>query len=239
MTVAGRESIEPCSYQGLERLGERKVVEITDEPVPAVALLELAAGDEHPHELDCIEGDTGGARYDRRHRLVGNPWNHPRHQGRHRRVRKRREMHRHEVAPPRTPAGIGFQQFRPSQGHHENGVARRTLDQVGDEVEQSGVGPMQVFEHERGRAPIGNVMEEGSDGGEQFLAVSTGSIFEPEQRRQARLEPAAVFFGGHVLGDGGAQLDPALGGVVGIGDPGSTTDHLAQRPHRQALAVGR
>ena len=113
-------------------------------------------------------------------------------------------MQRHAVAPPRAPPRIGLEQLRSGQGHHEDRVARRAFDQVGDEVEKSRIGPMQVFEYECGWAPLGDVVEEGSDGGEEFFAVSARGVFESEQCRQARLEPAAVLLGRHVLGDGRA-----------------------------------
>ena len=56
---------------------------------------------------------------------------------------------------------------------------------------------------------------------------------------EARFDPAPLLLVGNEQRHRLRELPPAGRDVVGLGDPGSHPDHLAERPERDAIAVGR
>ena len=87
---------------------------------------------------------------------------------------------------------------------------------------------------------LGDTLEEDAPRGEQHVAAAGRRRLEAEQRQQGRLDPAPVLLVGDVLGD---RLARSRSRVVAsssrLGQARPPADHLAERPERDALAVGR
>ena len=67
------------------------------------------------------------------------------------------------------------------------------VDEVVDEVEQAVVGPVEVLEHEHGRAPLGDRLEEATPGRGRGLGAGAGRpLADADERAQLRLEPAPL-----------------------------------------------
>ena len=104
-----------------------------------------------------------------------------------------------------------------------------------DEVQQARVGEVVVLEHHDHRRSGGQPFEEGAPGSEQLLGAHARA--DTQERQQGRLDPAPLRFVRDMLRDGRGDLRPGRGGVVGLQQPASTTDHLAQCPEADALAI--
>ena len=61
-----------------------------------------------------------------------------------------------------------------------------------DEVQQTGVGPLEVLEHQHGRPVIRNALEEEAPGREQHVAPSGGSLLDTEQGQERRTDVFAL-----------------------------------------------
>ena len=80
------------------------------------------------------------------------------------------------------------------------------IEQVLDEVEQGGVGPLEVLEHHHQRPLLGQSFEQDPPCREQRLLVAHGSVFQPEEMAQTRLGPPTFLRVGDVLLQRGTQL---------------------------------
>ncbi len=118
-------------------------------------------------------------------------------------------------------------------------MAGRPLGNVLDELEQALVGPVDVLEHEDRRSLLADPLEEGAPGREQLLALERAKFLQPEQAEQLWLDPAPLALIGDIFVEGGCDLRSCRRMVVAFGEPGTLTDHFAERPERDALAVGR
>ena len=92
-----------------------------------------------------------------------------------------RRCERRERCAGRCPSRPSFEQLGPGQRRPPDRGARRPLQQGLDEIEQPGVRPLEVLEHEHGRALVGDPLEERPPCREQLLAP----------RRCARRGPGA------------------------------------------------
>ena len=115
----------------------------------------------------------------------------------------------------------------------------RPVEEVLDEVEQSSVCPLQVFEDEHDRTVVGEPLEEEPPGGEEALPIVVTAVGEAEQLLQPRLEPAALCGVGHALGEHGGELRRRGRGRILFRDQRAHTDHLGERPVRDTVAVGK
>ena len=120
----------------------------------------------------------------------------------------------------------------------EHREAAAPLDELVDEVERAGIGPVQVLEDEGDRALGGDPLEERPPRREQLFARHLGRGVDAKQDQERRLDPAPLRLIGHPPFDGLRDLCPRRRFVVGLGQPGARADHLAERPERDALAVG-
>ena len=82
----------------------------------------------------------------------------------------------------------------------QDGVGPRPLEDRLDEVDQAGVGPLQVLEDHDGRAMVGDAFEKGPPRRVQLLTLSRRGVGEAEQVGEAGLDPAALLGVGHELG---------------------------------------
>ena len=107
-----------------------------------------------------------------------------------------------------------------------------------DEIEKPLVGPVQVFEDEHGRTPVGHRLDEAPPGRERLLAgLVTAVPGKPDEWSQRALDPCRVLLAEIPRHLG--QLARRLFGRVGLEDSGLSLDHLAERPERDALAIGK
>ena len=112
------------------------------------------------------------------------------------------------------------------------------FEEVVDEVDQPGVGEVEVLEDQDDRGGRREALEERPPGGEQLLGASSRRL-DPEQRKEGRLDPAPLGLirdvGPERLGD----LRPGRRLIVGLEQPAPLPDHLAQGPEADPVAVGR
>ena len=152
--------------------------------------------------------------------------------------RQRVEREVREAAQARAPGRPALEEVGAREGHDEDGPGARAVGDRLDEVEERGVGPLELLEDEDDGPALGDPLEEGPAGRLELLALAGRRGLEAEQGRQARLHPGPLRRVGDVVAEGRRQLLPRRGGVVALGDAGALADHLAERPERQPLAVG-
>ena len=128
-------------------------------------------------------------------------------------------------------------QLRPRGGHHVQRVVAGPLQKVFDELEQRGVRPLHVLEHEHGRLQVREPLEEQPPGAEEVLALLSDPLFERQQLRQAGLHPAALVGIRDELAQAGLQLRERGRRILRLGDARTHPDHLGERPVRHAFAV--
>ena len=119
----------------------------------------------------------------------------------------------------------------------EHREAAAPLDELVDEVERAGIGPVQVLEDEGDRALGGDPLEERSPRREQLFARHLGRRVDAKQDEERCLDPGPLRLVGHPPFDGLGDLRARGRFVVGLGQSGARADHLAERPERDALAV--
>src|SRR6185436_8556335 len=89
---------------------------------------------------------------------------------------KRLEDQRMEVPFAGTPRGSVLDQLRPRQRQDEQRVVAGPIQQVFDEVEQRGVGPVQILEEQYRGPLLRHALEEEAPRGEQILLVRRGTL---------------------------------------------------------------
>src|SRR5205814_10468572 len=80
---------------------------------------------------------------------------------------------------------------------------------------------------------------ERAPGREQLLARARRRLLDPEQRAHPRPNPAALLLVGQELRQTRVQLVRGGSDVVAFRDARAPPDHLAERPERQTLTIGR
>ena len=121
------------------------------------------------------------------------------------------------------------------------GAERAQSDELVDEVEQAVVGPVQVFEDEDERMPVGQRLEEPPPGREALALrrsrLLAGALQPDEAPEPSRHPLGLARIVGHLL-DGRAQLALDIRLRVGLEDSRFGLDDLRQRPEADAFAVG-
>ena len=114
--------------------------------------------------------------HDSRREVVRQPRNQPsQHLGHH--------IRRQRVQGQTRPVGTHPREVRPAQRQHEDREVRRPLEEVFDEVEQAGVGPLEVLEQEDDRMLVREALEEQPPAGEQVRPVRGDALLEPQEMR--------------------------------------------------------
>src|SRR4029079_1592708 len=111
--------------------------------------------------------------------------------------------------------------------------------EVVDEIEQACIGPVKILEDEGHSALLGDALEEGAPGGKELLPASAGSVADPEQGKEAGLDPPPVFRIRHVFIEHRRDAPSNDGLIVTLCQTGPYADHLAEGPERHSIAVGR
>ena len=120
--------------------------------------------------------------------------------------------------------------------HVERPVAR-PLEQVLDEVEQAGIGPLHVLEGKNGRIRVRETFEEQAPGGEQILSITRRRVLEPQQVREAGLDEGPLLRIEQMLRQRGGQLLPRRSRTLVLGDSAAHPHHVRQRPVGHAFPV--
>ena len=242
---AGVERVEPGGDERVERLRDGELAEVAGRLEAAVvASSEPAVGDEHPDRLDRVQRDALGARDDRR----GPPARAGRARGRRaaRASRPRRAAARSRARKSRLPApqpGPALEQLGPGQRDDQDRDVAAPLEQVVDEVEQSPESAQwrssnSERDRRRGRRAARRTCATPRTAPSRPPARR---LAEPEQREEARLDPAPL------------RRRRARARASDLGDlrarrsassslssrPARRADHLAQRPEGDPLAVRR
>ena len=84
----------------------------------------------------------------------------------------------------------------------------------------------------------GQPLEERPPGREQLVPPAGRRLADAEQGEQGRLDPASLLLVGDVRREHLGDLRARRRLVVGLEQAGPVADHLAERPERDALAVG-
>jgi hypothetical protein len=155
---------------GLERLGHGQRVERARRDVDPVVLLQASLRDEHADRFDGVERDAVGAGHDGVRRGLRDAGDQAGEQLAHRLVGQAVQRQRQEVAAPGAPVRAPFQQLRSRQRHEVQRVARGPLQEVLDEVDHPGIGPLEILEDEHRRSRRGDPLEERAPGREQGVA---------------------------------------------------------------------
>ena len=107
-----------------------------------------------------------------------------------------------------------------------------------DEVQQPGVRPLEVLEHQHGRAVIRDALEEEAPGREEHVAAAGGSLLDTEQGQERWRDAFPLARVGHELGESGIHRGAGRGLVSILGQAASAAHHLAECPERDPLPVG-
>ncbi len=142
------------------------------------------------------------------------------------------------VAAARSPARTSLEELGPGDGEDEDRPRGGMLGEMLHEVEQAGVGPVEILEDEDGRPVVGHPLEERPPGGEGLLALAAGSGAEAEQGREIGSDPLPGPLVRDRLPEVAGQPTPAMGRAVALADPDPVADHVGQRPEGETLAVG-
>ena len=143
------------------------------------------------------------------------------------------------VRLPAAPGTASLQQLGPRRPDDDQRRGAKQVDEVVQELEQAVVGPVQVLEDEHCRPALGDGVEEPAPGGRRGLRRALPAVArEPDERAQLALDPARLRFLRDEPRDRLLELSFRLVGRVGLEDPGLRLHDLAERPERDALAVG-
>ena len=237
-TVGGIEAVEASCDQRLEGLRDLEMRQVADRPISTILGRESTLVQQHPDGLDGVERHAVGAFEDEPHRGVRQARNEAIEALGHDLVTERLEREGDRVAASGAPVRPPLEQVRPRQRHDEDRMGAAPLEHVVDEVEEARIGPLEVLEEQDRQAQVRDALEERPPRGEQLLALAGTALLDAEQLEEARLDPAPLLRIRHILGDGGSDPLARRRRVVGLGQPCPLPDHLAERPERDALAVG-
>ena len=213
--------------------------EIRDDPVDLAVLLEHPPVCEHAHGLDRVQGHTLGPLDQPGQPIVGQPAHVAGDQRTDRRVGQRSEVQAGDVAEPGPPGRAPLRKLGPRQGDHQDRCVARPLQHGLDEVEQTGVGPVQVLEDQHGRATVGHPLDVPAPRTEQLFTVAHRGRGEAQQVAQPRFHPAPLVLVGNKVRERSREPGPRGVRVVAVHDLGASANHLRERVERDAFAVRR
>ena len=133
------------------------------------------------------------------------------------------------AAPRRT----GVQQLLPGQADQQDGRAPRPVGQVIDQVQEGGLRPVEVVEHQDQGALGRHDLERSPNGPEGFLGGRGGGR---DAHQAGDLTGERRSF--RILTEQPPQLDQRLARGLLVGDGGGVLEGLRQRPERDAVPIG-
>ena len=153
-------------------------------------------------------------------------------------VPQRLERERGVVADVRTPTRMPLRDLGTRQRHDVDGIRARPVEQVLDELEERGIGPVDVLEHHDYRVLLGHPLEEQTPRREEILAVRRDAVRQPEEMLEPGLDERPLFRIDHDLGEDGGKLRERLVRRFVLGDACAHPDHLRERPVGDAVSIG-
>ena len=118
-------------------------------------------------------------------------------------------------------------------------VADRPLEEVVDELHEPRVGPLEVLEHEDGRALERDALEEGPPRREELLAAARRGVADAEERQERGLDLPPLGLVVDELGERRRNPVAGRGVVVVLPETGPPPDHLSEGPEGHALSERR
>ncbi len=222
-----------------KRLGHLQRLHRAGRAVHAALLHHVAPVEQHPHRLDCVERHALRPCQDLRRQALGEAGDKAVEQRPHRRIPERLEVERREIALAGTPRRPFVDELGPRGRDHVERRVARPLEQVLDEVEQRGVGPLHVLEREHRRVHVCEALEEEPPGREEVFALEPAAALDAEQVGDPRLDEGALVRIDDVGVEHAAELGQDHVGGLLLADAAAHPHHVGQRPVRDALAVGR
>ena len=228
----GVESVEPSGDDALHRARELRGREVGDGSIRR-----------HPCELLRVQRVPARADQERRLQLRGQDGAVEEFCEQHRGllVRQGRERERRRVELPAAPARPTDEELRPRRAHDQEWDVARPVDQLVEEVEEAVVGPVQILEHQHGRAALGECLEEATPGRGPLLhrlRAGVSLLGQPDQGAQVACDPALLVLLRDQLGHAPVELVRRLAIGVRLQDARLGLDHLAERPIAHAVSVG-
>ncbi len=234
------EAVEPCRDEGVERVRDRELAERAGWfESAAFDRVQAAIGYEHPDRFDGVERNALGPPDDRSRGRLGQAFDEAIEEPAHRRRVEWREVERQEVPAARAPVRSTLEELRPGERDDEDRDVPAPLEQVIDEVERAGVGPVEILEHEGHERVGGHPLEVGPPGPEELAGTALRRIADAEERMERLCDPILL---GRVRDepvDRRRDLRPGRCRVVCLEQLGARANHLAEGPERDAVAVGR
>ena len=236
-TFLGGEPVEAGGDQALQRLRHLELRDLAGDAVDALLLHEQAAVEERADRLDRVQRNALGPGEDALAKLLRKPGHEPVEERPHRRLRKGCERERRLVgAVPEV--GVPSLELRAREAQHEDRLLSRPLEQVPDELDERGVGPLQVLEEECDGPLLGHALEEEAPRAKELLLASRRPVLEPEQVQQAWFDEPALLVVREELLRGCSDLRRSGRRVLALRDAGAHSDHLGERPEGDAFPVG-
>ena len=147
------------------------------------------------------------------------------------------------VRPPAAPASALLVELGAcSADERASGTPVRPVREVLDEVEQPFVGPVEVLEDEHERACSASASKKRRQAANTCSRRSSAGVSctpRPTSGRSMALDPRRLCRVGHEVADRrGASFSAATPASSPRADPCLRLDHFAERPERDAIAVG-
>ena len=228
-----REATSACSVSGTS-----SGFDLADDVVRAVRSLDLSAVHEHADGLDRVQRDALGTCSDRSAQFLGQPGHEALQERVHRVVGERLESEPGEApARRRAEPGAALEELGPRESQDEDRLRARPLDEVLDEVEEAGVGPLEVLEYEHRRRLVRQATRRTG------ARRRTGPRARTSRRRGPRRWASRGSTHSRSVASGTcsateARIFAARGRcVLVLEDPGAPAHHLGERPVGDALAV--
>ena len=220
----------------MEGLGDVELGHLPRRPVHTLVLGQEPSIEQHAHRLYGVERHALGAGEDAVAKIRRKSGDESVEQLRHRLLGKggKREGRLMRALPE---FGMAALQLRAGEAEHKDRPVARPLEQVSDELDQRGVGPLEILEEEGDGALLGHPLEEDAPSAEQLLLCPSRAFLEPEQVKDPRLDEATLFVVDNEGVERRANLLAGRGGVFAFDDAGSHAHHLGERPEGDALAV--
>ncbi len=186
-----RQRVDPRRQDAVQRVGNVRGAQLSREAIAARSRDELLTIDQHPHQLDRVERHPAGAIEDVALRFSGDALGAGLEQRPHRIIGERLEPDRREGPQRGAPRRPAVQELGPRERDDQQLMLTCPAAEMLQEVQQPGIGPVQVLEYEDGRRLLGEVLEEAPPRAEELLSLEAGRIGRVEQDVEARLDPFA------------------------------------------------
>ena len=196
--LLGGQPVEARCNEALQRLRDLELGNLAVQAVGAVLLDDQAAVEQHANGLDRIERDAFRARQNPLAKLLRQTRDESVQQPAHRPLGERSERERRLVrAMPEL--GMASLKLGACEAEDEDRLLPGPLEQVGDELHEPCIGPLQVLEEQRDRPLLGHALEEQAPGAEELFLTPRRPVLEPEKVEEARLDEATLLVVVHEL----------------------------------------